>query len=136
MLKRQFQVWLGVGTLGWLLIVLALTSLPGRGTIMITIGTFFGQSDLHGALGHMGLMASLVIVLCVGLSQLIPSKYALFIATIIAFALGTATELHQADVFGRASTLLDLFGNWAGTFAMAYVLSFVISFLDKPHRQQ
>ena len=123
MLKQAKMLVSGFGMLFWLMVVLALTMLPGRGLIMHHIASFFGRSDLHGAIGHAGLMASLVIVLFIGLSIFIRAKYALLIAVILVLGVGTATEFYPAGVAGRASTLIDLFGNWTGTFAAAYMIS-------------
>lgn len=124
MLKRSFMFgFFGLGMLFWLAIVLALTMLPGRGGIMYHIALFFGQSDLHGAIGHMGLMASLVLVLFFGLGRVMPAKYALFLSVTAVFLIGTATEIYQSGVYGRASTLTDLLANWVGTFSVGYVLS-------------
>lgn len=120
------RTWYGIGMLMWLIVVLALTMLPGRGAFMQHIAGYFGRSDLHGALGHMGLMASLLWVLFSGLSRMMKAKYALLLSVILVFTIGTATELYQADVYGRASTLADLLGNWVGTFASGYILSLVI----------
>lgn len=127
MLKRYAQVLFSFGMLFWLILVLALTMLPGRGFIMREIALFFGRSDLHGAIGHAALMGSLVLVLFIGLSLYIKAKYALLLSVILVFAIGTGTELYQSGVYGRASTLVDLLGNLTGTFAMAYFISILIN---------
>ena len=123
MLKRYAQPLLSFGMLFWLIVVLALTMLPGRGFIMRDIAFFFGRSDLHGAAGHSALMGSLVLVLFIGLSRYTRAKYALLLTVIVVFAIGTATEIYQSGVYGRASTLTDLLANLIGTFAMAYLIS-------------
>ncbi|GAB5494417.1 MAG: hypothetical protein Phog2KO_46320 [Phototrophicaceae bacterium] len=124
MLRRSmtFTV-ISLGMLFWLGLVLALTMLPGRGGLMRQIALFFGQSDLHGAIGHMALMASLVFVLFIGLVRIIPYKYALLLSVTAVFVIGTSTEIYQSGVYGRASTLTDLLANWVGAFSVGYMLS-------------
>jgi len=114
----------------WVAVVLALTLLPGRGALMRMIAQFFGRSEWHGTLGHMALMASLVAVLFIGMSQMIIPRYALLLSVALVFVIGTLTEIAQGDVYGRSRTLADLLGNWVGTFAMGYVFSFFIKSRD------
>lgn len=124
MLRRSLTFgFFGLGMLFWLTVVLALTMLPGRGGIMREIALIFGRSDLHGAIGHMLLMASLVLVLFIGLGRVIQPKYALLLSVSAAFLIGTSTEIYQSGVYGRASTLTDLLANWVGTFSLGYLLS-------------
>jgi len=108
--------------IGWAGGVLMLTIMPGNTPLMARLIPLF-SGELSGALGHSGLLGSLTLIGYLCLCEVLPGRRGLLLVMAAALLLGTGTELAQATVAGRASTVSDLLGNWLGVITAGFLIS-------------
>lgn len=109
--------------MGWVLLVIALTALPGTSPLIRGVYQFYPATALAGAIGHTGLFASLVAVLYFATSRFLNWRLALIITVGIALSIAVFTEFRQMQLIARDADLLDLTANGLGIFAMGFLLS-------------
>ncbi len=116
--------------LAWGGCVMLLTLSPGYMPV-VHHATLVFVGDTAQALGHIGLFASLTLVLWAALRTWISAHLSLLLAMGIAIFLGTATELSQGYIPYRGATLVDLFANWLGAFFTGFSIAYTLYILEK-----
>ena len=119
-LLQKLLLWSGIGLV--LIVALMLTILPGYSPLIYPLSRIFAD-DMAGAAGHAGLFGILTTSLYIGLVQFVSWRRSLLLAMGCVLVISTATEIYQADLIQRSSTIGDLLGNWLGVFIAGFSLS-------------
>jgi len=124
--------WLGMAV--WGLFVLLLTTLPAHVPLVKVLSDMIGNSESAGMVGHVGLFSILTLLTCGAMMQWFSPRYAVPIAMMGVFLLGTTTEFFQWFVLDRNSTMADLFANWLGVFIVGFLVSYWLGLRKNYHR--
>lgn len=100
--------------LGFTVVALLLTTLPGSSPVMRRVTQLMESSPLSETVLHGILFAALTLFWYAVSTRRAAHRRALLLAVVVGLIAGTATEVLQAIVPGRGASLSDLGANWLG----------------------
>lgn len=128
---RRSTILRWAAAVGWTILVVALTLLPGSSRVVHDTSAWFGGTELTDAIGHFLLFLVLAVAWQGALASRLERSQALLAAGGLAGALGAVVEIGQVFIPGRGSGVLDLAANWMGVGAALLLGVFVDQMREK-----
>jgi VanZ family protein len=108
----------------WAVFALILTTQTDQIPVVALMVSTIGSSEIGATIGHAGLFGTLTLLCYLALGTLMRQHTALLLASAAVLIIATVTELFQAAVSGRSSSLSDLLANWLGVFIVSFAVAY------------
>lgn len=125
-MKNSFHWWAlrPIILLIWGLFALVLTTQTDQIPVVALMVSTIGSTEIGATIGHAGLFGTLTLLCYLVLTTLMRRHTTLLLALAAMLITATVTELFQAVVSGRSSSLSDLLANWLGVFIVSFGIAY------------